>query len=711
MDITNSKTNISISGIDPVKFLKEKYWLVLLIVIFIFSFALDLYVLTRYSLSYGIDGAFYDIQIRNILHYGFPMSNDPPLVYYLLTPFALIAGNSFLGIKIGMALMGSLLAFPAFFLTECYSKTKNGKIVGSKIPALLSAFMITVNVNYFALIGDFMQNLVGVLFLSIFIYFAIQWFENINDWKKYGVITILLLCINLLTHIYTGALAVTLFFSLLIFGIVLKWYKTRELPVFDLKILGLSGALVLVCFIVLFFVYPVMYTKYGTVLSFFNSSTTTTGSRSISSPVNGLIFCSLPYLLGVAASLIILYRGLKEKIPDVSLLSNVFLLKINKNTLLAGVYFSLAVVLAILVVVPTSDYQSRFLLIAFLPIGLLVPLGLKFMETEFIAKYPSRKLPATILVILVALIFAFSSFYTASESFNSMGPTITTDEYNDLVQLNASFVNTSDNNIVILASDMQTKYWIEYVLGDLGNGKNVTVVENINGVADNYKNSTIYVISSLSNQGSSGPGLSGVSDNSTLNSGNSLPNSGNVALNQGNSTSNSGNVASDSGIAASNQGNAGGNPANMGSNLGTMGMGGMYGSYDLSFLLPYGPPLLPNSWDMLSVNNGGSQNMQGPLNKDNQHPGNNTNNTNKSPGNMTSSTGGPPGNMTSNNNFPGNMQQQGNIQGITNQTQGAPGNNMGSASDGASLKVIESLTSSGTTIYTGKYFKVLKITL
>ena len=286
MDFANSKNKISLSGIDIIKFLKEKYWLVILIAIFLFSFALDIFVLTRYSLSYGIDGAFYDIQIRNILQHGFPMSNNPPLAYYLLTPFVLLTGNSFLGVKIGMAFMGSLLAFPAFFLTEFYGREKNGKIIGSKIPALLSAFMVTINVNYFALISDFMQNLVGVLFLLVFLYFAIRWFENIKDWKKYGVITILLLCLNLLTHIYTGALAVTLFFALLIFSIGLKTYKNRELPIFDLKILGILSALVLACFVVLFLVYPVMYTKYGNVLSFLNSSSVSSG-RGMSSPVSG----------------------------------------------------------------------------------------------------------------------------------------------------------------------------------------------------------------------------------------------------------------------------------------------------------------------------------------------------------------------------------------------------------------------------------------
>jgi hypothetical protein len=346
-------------NLNITKILKENYWLLILLAIFIFSFLLDLYVLTRYSFSYGIDGAFYDIQVRNIIQYGFPMSNDPPLAYYLLTPGVILTGNSFLGIKISMALMGSLLAFPAYFLTECYSRGKN---VGSKVPALLSAFMVTVNINYFAMIGDYMQNLVGVLFLSIFLYFAIRWFEDITQWKRYGVLTVLFLVLNLLTHIYTGALAVILFFALLVFSIVVKKIKTGKFPIFDLKILGILSIGVLVCFLILFLVYPVMYTKFSTVISFFNSSSSTvTEGRIVTSPFTGMIFCSLPYLVGVLSAILILYQGLKEKITTPH--------GMNRNGLLAWLYLGLAAIIAVLSFIPSSQYQSRFLLMAFLPIA------------------------------------------------------------------------------------------------------------------------------------------------------------------------------------------------------------------------------------------------------------------------------------------------------------------------------------------------------
>jgi hypothetical protein len=701
VNFTIFKNDNPISKIRIIQYFKNNYWLLMLFAIFIFSFVLDIFVLTRYSLSYGIDGAFYDIQVRNILQHGFPMSNDPPLAYYLLTPFVLLFGNSFLGVKIGMALMGSLLVLPAYLLTECYTKEKVG---GSKIPALLSAFMVTVNVNYFALIGDFLQNLVGVLLLAVFLYFAVMWFADINQWKKYGVLTVIFLCLNLLTHIYTGAVAVTLFFSLLLFSTVFKTYKIRKLPIFDLKILGMVSAVVLAFFAVLFLTYPVMYTKFSTVmLSFISSSTAQTGAtgRGVSSPVSGIIFLSLPYLLGIVATLVILYRGLKEKITlmpvemdkttvkrdktklemvkttlgldkatlemgkatnkmDKTLHENNEILdknlhsKMNKNTLLVWVYISMAVLLAVLVSIPASDYQSRFLLMAFLPVGLLVPLGLKFLETEFLGRY-SKKTLITLLIAVVALIFAFSCYYTASESFNNLEPTITPQQYNELLEVKASFANVTDENMVIVASDFQNKYWVEYVLGDMGNGNNVTVVESVQGVQENYQNSTIYAISTQNNQTSSSMGFNGISGTNSGNAGSSLDE-----------------------------------------------------NYSLSFLLPYGPPILPNSLDLIPSFSSGSQTSQNSMQGGNQPTGGVLNNTNSLHGNKTAN-GGFPGNLSSNANQTNNTVQPQGI--MNNQTNPPQGNNMGSGGNDQSRQTVDSLTSSGTTIFSGSYFKIIRIQL
>ena len=468
------------------KTIKENSWIIILFAIFLFSFLLDMYVLTRYNLSYGMDGPFYDLQILNIIQTGFPASNDPPLVYYILTPFVLISGNSFLGIKIGMSLIGSLMVFPAFLLTEMFSEKQN---IESKIPALLSAFLITVNTFYFQMIGDFMQNLIGVFFLLLLIYFAVKWLQNPKEWEKYGILTIAILLCNIFTHIYTGILAVILFISLLLFNWVLLSYKTGKVEISNLKILGIVSILVIGGLAALFTVYPYMFSKFTTVLSFLNNSSTSSSNLAGGNFVNPIIFLTVPLILGVLVTVYVLYKGLKEKI-DVKKDA------ISGKTPLSWVYLVMTVVLISLSVAPSVDsqYKSRFIELAFVPIALMVPLGLKFIENWLSKRYPSKKRLKLGLISVIAIIFAISSFYTATEEFSGMGPSITSAQYNNLVSLKENITsNNIDTNGIILVDDYHTGYWIEYVLGmQVETG-------NLSEIQKEYPNRTIYAVTLTQN--------------------------------------------------------------------------------------------------------------------------------------------------------------------------------------------------------------------
>ena len=483
--------------------IKEKWWIITLFSIFIFSFILDMYVLTRYSLSYGMDGPFYDLQVLNILKTGLPASNDPPLVYYILTPFVLVSGNSFLGIKIGMALVGSLMAFPAFLLTEMFSEKLD---IESKIPALLSAFLITVNIFYFQLIGDFMQNLVGVFFLLLLIYFTVKWMQNPEEWKKYGTLAIAILLCNIFTHIYTGILAVILFVSLLLFNWILISYKTGKVEMKGLKILGIVSILVIGGLAVLFSVYPYMFSKFTTVLSFLNNSSTLSSNLAGGNFVNPIIFLTVPFILGVLVTIYVLYNGIKEKI-------DVKRKVVSRRTLLAWVYLIMTVVLISLVVAPSVDsqYKSRFIELAFVPIALMVPLGLKFIENWLSKRYPSKKRLKLGLISLMAVLFAISSFYTATGEFSSMGPSITSDQYNDLISLKENLTsNNIDTNGIILVNDYHTGYWVEYVLGmQVETG-------NLSEIQKEYPNRSIYAVTLTQNSQSQLKGSSEYSWNPLL---------------------------------------------------------------------------------------------------------------------------------------------------------------------------------------------------
>jgi hypothetical protein len=472
--------------------IKEKSSMIFLLVIFLFSFILDMYLLTRYNLSYGMDGPYYDLQVLNILQTGFPISSDPPLAYYILTPLVAITGNSFLGIKLGVAIIGSSLAIPAYFLTEIFNEKMS---VNSKVPALLSAFLITVNVFYFQMIGDFLQNLIGVFFLLLLIYFTVKWLENTKKWQKYGTITIILLLCSILTHIYTGMVALVIFVSLIIFSMIFKAYKTRKIPFFDLKIFGILLIIIAGGLVTLFTVYPLMFSKFTTVISFFNGTAENSLNSSPMNSVNITILLTIPFLLGIFAAAKIFYKGLREKLsPEKSV--------INKKTLLSWTYLITALILIILSVVP-SEYQNRFIMLSFVPVALLVPLGLQLVEKWFYNRFHDRNGLRIGLISIIAILFALSSFYTASESFSDMGPSISSEQYNALLEIKAA--NTTekiDSNGIMVVSEYHAGYWVEYVLGmQVESG-------NVSDLKEEYPDKEIYQINLNLNESSASKGNS-----------------------------------------------------------------------------------------------------------------------------------------------------------------------------------------------------------
>ncbi|UJG44197.1 MAG: hypothetical protein K9W46_03215 [Candidatus Heimdallarchaeum endolithica] len=134
-----------------IKKLLQYKWISLSILV-IFSFIFDLILLTKYNLSYGRDGPYYDIQVKNILQTGSTASNDPPFVYYYMVPFVVTFG-SFLGIKIAMSLISSLIAVPTFLILNHILEKKHSH---STIFSLLGSFLSVFNWYYLRMIEDFM---------------------------------------------------------------------------------------------------------------------------------------------------------------------------------------------------------------------------------------------------------------------------------------------------------------------------------------------------------------------------------------------------------------------------------------------------------------------------------------------------------------------------------------------------------------------------
>jgi hypothetical protein len=153
----------------------------------------------------------------------------------------------------------------------------------------------------------------------------------------------------------------------------------------------------------------------------------------------------------------------------------------------------MTLVLVVLAVLP-SDYQERFIAMAFVPVALLVPLGLKLIENWISNRIPSKNRLKISIITVIAVLFAFSSFYTAAGTFSDMGPSISSDQYNELLQIKASYIPSEINSSsIILVDDYHTGYWVQYVLGIQAETGNLTDVKQ------KYPNQTIYGISMTRN--------------------------------------------------------------------------------------------------------------------------------------------------------------------------------------------------------------------
>jgi hypothetical protein len=461
---TNEKSSNSlIKTLDWALIIRKNKWLIGVASIALFSFILYMISLSRYPISYGPDGPYYDLQVRYILRTGFPESNDAPLIYYYLVPFVILA---YLGIKIGMALITSMMAFPVFFLTETFSK-KIG--VESKIPSLLSSFLITVNIFCFRMIEDFMQNLAGVFFILWFIYFAIHWFENLHEWKKYGILTFVFLLCSFFSHVYTAGIILILAFGLLIFHLVLKSIKTRSLPVFELKLFGIMIVLGTIIITLLIFLYPTTLSNFtNRFTSYLDSLLSISLDHKNPFTKSYLVFVTIPYLIGILALSYYLYIGVKKR-------------EKNQSHIIISKIF-------ILVIIP-SNWQIRFLLLAFLPIALIVPLGLKYIEL-IISKRSSINFKSRQIIIgIIAFSFALSSLIQVVIFIPRMGPAITMEQYDELEDIKTNYIPSIVNDTgVIFVSGYTFGYWVEFLL-DME-----CITGNLSSQALNYIGRPIYGI-------------------------------------------------------------------------------------------------------------------------------------------------------------------------------------------------------------------------
>ena len=122
---------------------------------------LYVYLCSRQGMLPGIDGPYYAVQVISIDRTGGLKYPDPPLVFYVMYVFYKLSGSVFTGVRLGVSIMTGLAAIPLFILVR--------RLTGSGLAALSSSLVFLAAPFEIRLLGDFMKNASGLLWVSLYI--------------------------------------------------------------------------------------------------------------------------------------------------------------------------------------------------------------------------------------------------------------------------------------------------------------------------------------------------------------------------------------------------------------------------------------------------------------------------------------------------------------------------------------------------------------
>jgi len=143
----------------------RRAYLAILACIFLASFALKMYFVTREPLAYNNDAGYYVEHVSEVLAQGHSDAPEPPLAFYFAAAFASFAGVM-LGIKIASSLASAAILFPSAAIA--------GHVSGKREAAILAAFLAAFSPTSMFMMGDLLKNMLGLFFGAWFIYFALR---------------------------------------------------------------------------------------------------------------------------------------------------------------------------------------------------------------------------------------------------------------------------------------------------------------------------------------------------------------------------------------------------------------------------------------------------------------------------------------------------------------------------------------------------------
>ena len=385
--------------------------------IIVIGFVFYLWILTRHSLIYGIDGPYYLIQVRSLLESGQLAHGDPPLSLLLFTFFTLLVGGDMtLGVRVGVAFFSALSTVPLYFLIR--------KITQKEYAGYVAMLACTFSAPHIRMMNDLLKNAVGVCFLLFFVYYLHNMVFS-DEGRKNMLFASLFLVLTGATHVLDFGVAL-LFFSLYLVIVLVFNVHRRQF----VKAVGFISLILGLFIAVAFIIFPSLFTSFFKGFYFlqdiFSASEQGAPIFFLFDPRGGSMTL---FVLTVGVILAVYERRIKE----------------NREAVLVLTVTTIVGWLLCLPFIP-PEWLWRFLLMEFIPVAIILGYSSSKME---------RKMALTIFLILVI----FPLILQSVEASKNMGPTINEKGYHELAMM-SDYIIPSNSVIVVKP---QIGYWIQYV--------------------------------------------------------------------------------------------------------------------------------------------------------------------------------------------------------------------------------------------------------
>ena len=157
------------------------------------SLAAYLLLLLRCPLLPGIDGPYYAVQVSHVLRHGCLKYPDPPLAFCAMAALAALLGDTFLAVKVTASVLAALSVIPAYYLMR--------EVTDSRATAALSSLAYSLSFYVLRMLGDFMKNAAGLLWLNLGLWAVLKGLEGELRLRTAATLYASALLLSALTHI------------------------------------------------------------------------------------------------------------------------------------------------------------------------------------------------------------------------------------------------------------------------------------------------------------------------------------------------------------------------------------------------------------------------------------------------------------------------------------------------------------------------------